>query len=64
MVLAINAPDSGTNTFSAFQAKAKEQNGTAATTAATPSPTSAALHVGFGSSLALAIFGLVAGLVL
>jgi len=61
MVLAINAPDSG-NTFSAFQAKAKEQNGTA--TAATPSPTSAALHVGFGSSLALAIFGLVAGLVL
>jgi len=62
MVLAINSVDSGPNSFSAFQAKAKQLNGTAA--AATPTPTSAAMHVGFGSSLALAMFGVVAGLIL
>jgi plastocyanin len=62
MVLAINSVDSGPNNFSAYQAKAKQLNGTA--TAATPAPTSAAMHVGFGSSLALAMFGVVAGLIL
>jgi len=60
MVLAINAVDTGPNNFSAFQAKAKSLNGTATSS---PAPISAAVHVGFGSSLALAMFGVVAGLV-
>jgi hypothetical protein len=62
MVLAINSDDSGANSFSAFQAKAKEQG--SGNNSATPAPISAAVHVGFGSSLALAMFGVVAALVL
>lgn len=65
MVLAINSVDTGPNNFTAFQSKAKELNGTAASgTAAAPAPTSGAFHVKIGSSLALAMFGVVAGLVL
>jgi len=65
MVLAINSVDSGAESFSAFQTKAKEINGTAATSGApAPTPTSGAFRFGTGSSLALAMFGVVAGLVL
>jgi plastocyanin len=62
MVLAINSVDSGPNSFSAFQAKAKELNGTA--TGPTPTSTSGAFRVGAGSGLVLAIFGVVTGLIL
>lgn len=60
MVLAINSVDTGPNNFTAFQAKAKALNGTAAA----PAPTSGASHLGVKSTLVLAMFGAVAGLVL
>lgn len=61
MVLAINSVDSGANSFDAFQAKAKQLNGTTTTT---PTPTGGAFRVGTGTSFALVMFGIVAGLVL
>jgi plastocyanin len=61
MVLAINSVDSGPNSFSAFQAKAMELNGTATPT---PAPTSGSTRIATSSGLALAIIGVVAGLAL
>jgi hypothetical protein len=60
MVFAVNAVDDGPNSFSAFQAKAKQLNGTA-TASASPTPTGGALGKGPSAGMALALAALVAG---
>jgi len=62
MVMAINSDDSGPNSFTAFQAKARE--GGNATSPAAPTSTGGGSRTGMGSSFALAMFGIVAGLIL
>jgi hypothetical protein len=67
MVMAVNSVDSGPNSFTNFKNKAMGSNGTASTSAGTPTPTGAASSlstVGRGWGVVLAMLGVVAGMAL
>lgn len=71
MVFSVNAVEGSANSFEAFQAKAKQLNGTSASGSATASGASATassgaadVRVGSGAGAVVALAGLVAGLLL
>ena len=68
MVFAVNAVESGPNNFEAFQALAKQLNGTSTTSSASPSASDAnaamSLSVNRGAGVVVSIVALLFGLML
>lgn len=61
MVFSVNAVESGSNTFEAFQAAAIAQNGTNATTTSSGTSNSAVSIKGAGAGLVLAVVSAIVG---